>query len=59
MGAGGICGSLAGGFLTQNYHPKYSFLIYSVFGLIVMLLGFNLNKTADGDTEEDTKKVKK
>jgi hypothetical protein len=59
MGAGGICGSLAGGFLTQNYHPKYSFLIYSVFGLIVMLLGFNLNKTADGDTEEDTKKEKK
>lgn len=49
MGAGGICGSLAGGFLTQNYHPKYSFLIYSIFGLIVMLIGFNLNKSTDSD----------
>jgi uncharacterized membrane protein YfcA len=58
MGAGGICGSLAGGFLTQNYHPKYSFLIYSIFGLIVMLLGFNLNKSTDSDKEEDTKKDK-
>jgi hypothetical protein len=58
MGAGGICGSLAGGFLTQNYHPKYSFLIYSIFGLIVMLLGFNLNKSTDNDLEEDTKKDK-
>jgi uncharacterized membrane protein YfcA len=53
MGAGGIFGSLAGGFLTQNYHPKYSFLIYSIFGLIVMLLGYNLNKNADCDNEDD------
>lgn len=59
MGAGGICGSLAGGFLTQYYHPKYSFLIYSIFGLIVMILGFNLNKAADGDNEEDKKQEKK
>ena len=49
MAIGGVCGSLAGGFLTSNFHPKYSFLIYSLFGLVVMLLGINLSNNADSE----------
>jgi hypothetical protein len=37
-------------------HPKYSFLAYSIFGLIVMLLGIRLSPKAEID-ESDEKKV--
>lgn len=49
MGAGGMFGSIIGAFITQYYHPKWAFLIYSLFGLIVMILGINL----DSDVEKD------
>ena len=32
---GGIIGCIIGGHITQYYHPKYAFLIYSFVGLIV------------------------
>ena len=42
LGFGGMFGSLFGGYLTNNFHPKWSFLLYGVNGLIVMVLGFLL-----------------
>ena len=47
MGFGGMVGSLLGGYMTEFYHPKYSFLAYSLIGLIVMILGINLDKAAE------------
>ena len=44
MGAGGVFGSLIGAFITENYHPKWAFLLYSIPGLIVMILGLTLEK---------------
>jgi uncharacterized membrane protein YfcA len=49
MGAGGMCGSLLGAFITQYHHPKWAFLIYSVLGLVVMILGINLDQKAEQD----------
>lgn len=40
MGVGGIFGSIFGGYLTEYFHPKWSFFAYSLFGLVVMILGF-------------------
>ena len=39
LGAGGIFGASLGGYLTENSHPRVSFLIYSLFGVVVMILG--------------------
>jgi MFS-type transporter involved in bile tolerance (Atg22 family) len=52
MGTGGMVGSLLGGYMTEYYHPKYSFLAYSLLGFIVMILGINLDKSAEQDGEE-------
>ena len=51
MGAGGMFGSLIGAYVTEYSHPKYSFLTYSIFGLIVMILGLNLDSSAQEDPE--------
>lgn len=51
MGTGGMVGSLLGGYMTEYYHPKYSFLAYSLIGLVVMILGINLDKSAEQDGE--------
>ena len=48
-GVGGAIGSLMSGILTQYYHPKYSFLFYSFMGLVISIIGLNLNE----DSEED------
>lgn len=45
-------GSLLGAIITEHYHPKWSFLIYSMFGLIVAVLGTALNKSVESDDEE-------
>ena len=52
LGAGGIFGSLFGGYLTEYFHPKWSFLLYSVFGLIVMVLGIRLDSLVEKDEIE-------
>ena len=44
LGVGGMFSSIAGAYLTQYHHPKYTYLIYSFYGLIVMYLGLNLSK---------------
>ena len=50
---GGMVGSLLGGYMTEYYHPKYSFLGYSLIGLVVMILGLNLDKAAEMDEEAE------
>jgi len=58
MGAGGMFGSLVGGYLTEYMHPRYSFLTYSIFGLIVMLLGIKLSAKAEIDESDEKKETK-
>ena len=58
MGAGGVFGSLVGGYLTEYMDPRYSFLAYSVFGLIVMVLGIRLSPKAEFDESDEKKETK-
>ena len=60
MGAGGVFGSLVGAYLTEYMHPRFSFLAYSIFGLIVMVLGIRLSPKAEFDeSNENLKKETK
>jgi MFS family permease len=43
MGVGGVFGSLVAGYMTEYYHPKWSFLIYSFYGIVVATLGMLLD----------------
>ena len=52
MGVGGMTGSLVGGYLTEYYHPKYSFLTYSMFGLVTTILGIRLDSKVEGEDEK-------
>ena len=51
-GVGGLLGSLIGGVITQYYHPKYGFLIYSFMGIAVSINGFFLTKASEEDAED-------
>lgn len=44
-------GSLLGGYLTQNYHPKYAFFIYSFMGLVVSVIGGFLSPESEIDPD--------
>jgi len=46
-GVGGMIGSFASGILTQYYHPKYSFLLYSFMGLIIAFNGMHLTAESE------------
>ena len=38
--------------MTQYCHPKYSFLIYSVMGLVLTISGLFLSKECEMDEQE-------
>jgi len=46
-GFGGILGCIIGGLMTENYHPRYAFLGYSFFGLVIAASGFMLTKESE------------
>ena len=50
-------GSFASGILTQYYHPKYSFLLYSFMGLFVSINGLYLTAEAELNHEEEAHNV--
>ena len=52
-GIGGILGSMIGGVITQYWHPRYAFLTYSFFGLIVAFNGCFLTKECEQGIEEN------
>lgn len=45
--SGSVTGYLVGGYINTNFHLKWTFLIYSSFGLFVLVLGLNLRKSID------------
>jgi len=51
-GIGGIIGCVAGGLMTQNYHPKWCFIGYSSMGLVVSAFACCLTKESEKDTTE-------
>lgn len=58
-GLGGILGCCIGGIMTQYFHPKYSFLLYSFFGLIVSFNGLYLTKASEEDAIEEIEEVER
>ena len=52
-GIGGILGSVLGGLMIQYFHPKYSFLLYSIMGLVIAINGVFLTKESEEDAAVD------
>ena len=50
-GIGGILGSFFGGYMTQYYHPRYSFFSYSFMVIIVAVIGAQLNPDSEIDPD--------
>lgn len=49
QGLGGVVGCIIAAFMTENYHPKYCFLAYSIWGLLVTISACFLKKEAESD----------
>lgn len=43
--------------MTENYHPRYSFLLYSFFGLFVAFNGLYLTKESEEDHVDENANV--
>jgi len=52
-GIGGIFGCMIGGIITQNWHPRYAFLAYSFFGLVVAFNGSYLTRESEEGAQPD------
>lgn len=37
--------------MTENYHPRWTFFIYSFWGLIISVIGAHLNEECEVDPE--------
>ena len=44
---GGVLGCILGGYMTENYHPKWCFLLYSFSGLLVIYYTFFLSPESE------------
>ena len=53
--SGLLTGSSLGGWMNQHYHPKWCFLVYSPFGLVVAIAGCCLSSEIDRDGIEEMK----
>ena len=42
-----LIGSSLGGWMNQHFHPKWTFLVYSPFGLVVAIAGCRLSSEID------------
>lgn len=51
-GIGGIFGSFFGGYMTQYYHPRYSFFAYAFMGIVVAAIGSMLNPESETDPDQ-------
>jgi len=49
QGIGGVTGCIVAAFMMDRYHPKYSFLIYGIMGLLVSIGSIFLSKEAEKD----------
>lgn len=49
----GIIGCIIAAFMMENYHPRWAFLIYGVFGFLLGILCFFLNSEAEKEVAED------
>ena len=45
-------GSFIAGYMTQYYHPRFSFLSYSFMGLVVSMIAANLTMASETDEDE-------
>ena len=43
MSIGGLVGSIAAAFLTENYEPRYCFMCSSIMGLVIAFVAVRLN----------------
>jgi MFS family permease len=53
-GTGGIFGCIAGGLITEYWHPKWVFFWYSFFGLILAFTATKLTMESERDKVVDT-----
>ena len=50
---GGAIGCIFGGYMTENYHPKWCFLCYSFSGLLIILFAYYLSEDSEADVEDN------
>ena len=55
LAIGGVLGSIFAAFFTEYFQPRHSFMLSSVFGLIMTTFGFFISKAAEGLTEDNTR----
>jgi drug/metabolite transporter (DMT)-like permease len=47
QGLGGVTGCIIAAFMTQDYHPKYGFLAFAIWGLILTISSCFLSSEAE------------
>jgi len=47
QGLGGVAGCILGGYMTEYGHPKYSFLIMSIMGVLIAVNGMFLTNECE------------
>ena len=56
-GVGAMLGCFISGFMTQYFHPKYSFLLYSMMGLVIAANGLFLTQESEADSQEASREI--